>query len=82
MKKFFFILCFVLFLTSCQNYKARYFGGEINIEIPQGYNVKMAAWKNYSSLWVLYESNDTLKKTYLQEYSTYGILQGRVNFQK
>lgn len=82
MEKFFFILCFVLFLTSCQNYTTRYFGGEMNIEIPQGYNVKMASWKHDGSLWVLYESNDTLKKTYLQEYSMCGILQGRVNFQK
>lgn len=78
-KKLLLNLVFLFFLSSCDNYTTRYFGGEMEISVPQGYEVKMATWKSDGGLWVLFESKDS---TYLQEYSMYGILEGRVNFNK
>ena len=61
-----------------ENYMARNFGGTLDIPVPEGHTVVNCTWKE-NNLWVLYQDNQTCEM-FFQEYSLYGIAEGKVKF--
>ncbi|MFA5071333.1 MAG: hypothetical protein WC511_03070 [Candidatus Pacearchaeota archaeon] len=55
---------------------AKAFGGTLEISTPKGFTALNVTWKN-SDLWVLMK-NDSTGELVFQEYSRFGILQGKV----
>lgn len=86
MKKILFLLSMVMLLTltSCTgNMRARAFGGTQIIDVPAGYKVVEATWKDESELWYLMEPMDsdyTPKTKIFQESSSFGMIEGTVKF--
>lgn len=84
MKKIIFI-CFIftLFFTSCtDNELAKKYGGTATIEVPAGYKVTSATFKE-NDIWYFMEpmEDDYVPTTKIfQEYSNYGIIEGTVKF--
>lgn len=71
-----------LLLKSCDNELAKHWGQTIQVDIPNGYKVTEATWKD-NSLWVLtepMESNYTPQTKVFREVSEYGLLEGSVEF--
>lgn len=75
------ILSLSLFLTSCTaNQMARNYGGEETVKLPANEVFINATWKDHD-LWYL--TKDTLQnKYYLREKSSYGLMQGKIIFEK
>lgn len=69
------LLC--LLLTGCQAV-TRNFGGTTTVKIPEGETLVNVTWKE-SNLWVL--TKDANGKFQFREYSTYGLLEGKVIFE-
>lgn len=88
MKKIFstlFILsALVISLCSCTgNTRARIYGGTQTIDVPAGFKVTEATWKDGSELWYLMEPMEegyVPKTKVFQESSSYGIIEGTVKF--
>ena len=88
MKKIFSLLfilsVLVISLSSCTgNTRARVYGGTQMIDVPAGYKVVEATWKEGSSLWYLMEPMEddyTPKVKVFQESSRLGLVEGTVKF--
>ena len=75
------ITALVLIISSCtENSRARNFGGTVDVKIPSNCIVIGATWKEVN-LWVLYKDTIT-NNVFLVEDSNFGILNGRVNFNR
>lgn len=81
-----FLMTFVMFLSSCtENTRTKLFGGTMEIEIPKGYTVTMATWKNGHTLFYMYEEMDSTyipKTKYFVEKSNLGIVESTVIFKE
>ena len=79
MKKIILLSLLILLITSCtDNVKARTFGGVEEIALPKDNIVIGATWKG-ADLWILLKDTTT-NRVVLQEYSSYGVLNGSVKF--
>ncbi len=78
MKKLLIIFYTLLFIsiTACENSITKKYGGNTTITLEYNQVFKNITWKE-RNLWVLYQ--DTISNNYFfEEYSAYGILQGKV----
>ena len=79
MKKLLIIIYTLIFMsiTACtESSRAKNFGGNTTITLEYNQVFKNITWKE-RNLWVLYQ--DTISNNYFfEEYSAYGILQGKV----
>jgi hypothetical protein len=83
MKKILFIIATIMLLTSCtEQYMARQFGGNVEIEVPAGYKVTSATWKNDNIFYFIEPMEDdyTPKEKKFIESSSYGVLESEVIF--
>lgn len=74
------LACACLFLTGCEQYFARSFGGTTQYRLPAGAQLVSMTWKG-SDLWVLYYLPDTGKCVFA-ESAAIGILEGSVILEK
>lgn len=84
MKKLFvFIFAIALLsLTSCEQYTARIFGGNVNINVEKGYKVTSATWKEADLFYFvepMEESYQPKVKKFI-ESSNLGVLESEVVF--
>ena len=69
----------VAFLASCtDNQRARQFGGTETVDIPEGRILVNCTWKQ-DDLWIL-TKDTTTGKMYFNEKSSFGVLEGEINF--
>lgn len=75
----FVFLLFTAILTSCtQNQRARSFGGNEIVKLPEHNILINSTWKQ-DNLWIL--TKDTLTgKLYFRESSSFGLLEGSIEF--
>lgn len=72
-----------MLLTSCTDqYMARQFGGNVEIEIPAGYKVTSATWKEDNIFYFIEPMEDdyTPKEKKFIESSSYGVWESEVIF--
>lgn len=69
----------IAFLASCtDNQRARQFGGTETVDIPEGRILVNCTWKQ-DDLWIL-TKDTTTGKMYFNEKSSFGVLEGEINF--
>ena len=69
----------ILTLASCTgNQRARNFGGTETIDIPEGRILVNCTWKQ-DDLWIL-TKDTTTGKMYFNEKSSWGVMEGQINF--
>ena len=69
----------IAFLSSCtDNQRARQFGGTETVDIPEGRILVNCTWKQ-DDLWIL-TKDTTTGKMYFNEKSSFGVLEGEINF--
>jgi len=79
MRKIFILVIAVLSLASCtDNQRARNFGGTETIDIPEGRILVNCTWKK-DDLWLL-TKDTTTGKMYFNEKSSWGVIEGEINF--
>lgn len=84
MKRLFFIIAIIglLSLTSCEQYVARNFGGDVDITVEKGYKVTSATWKEDAIFYFIEPMEEDYKpkvKKFI-ESSNYGVLESKVIF--
>ena len=87
MKKIYLLLSLltILSFSSCtEQERARNFGGKIKIEVPAGYKVTSATWKEAELFYFLepMEEGYVPKDKKFVESSSYGILESEVTFKE
>lgn len=84
MKKLFVFISLIglLSLTSCEQYVARKFGGNVNIKIEKGYKVTSATWKETNLFYFIepMEEDYQPKVKKFIESSNLGVLESKVIF--
>lgn len=72
----------LLSLTSCEQYVARRFGGDVDINVEKGYKVTSATWKEGDIFYFIepMEENYQPKVKKFIESSNYGVLESEVIF--
>ena len=87
MKKIYLFLSLltILSFSSCtEQFRVREFGGKMEIEVPAGYKVTSATWKEVELFYFLEPMEDdyvpTEKK--FEESSSYGIMESEVTFKE
>ena len=81
-KLFIFIPIIFLLFTSCEQYVARKFGGNVNINVEKGYKVTSATWKENDLFYFIepMEKDYQPKVKKFVESSNVGILESKVIF--
>lgn len=87
MKKIYLFLSLltILSFSSCtEQFRVREFGGEMEIEVPAGYKVTSATWKEAELFYFLepMEEGYIPKKKKFVESSSYGIWESEVTFKE
>jgi hypothetical protein len=84
MKRLFFITAIIglLSLTSCEQYVARKFGGDVDIKVEKGYKVTSATWKENDLFYFIepMEKDYQPKVKKFVESSNVGVLESKVIF--
>lgn len=84
MKKLFVFISLIgiLSLTSCEQYAARMFGGNIDIKVEKGYKVTSATWKEADLFYFIepMEEDYQPKVKKFVESSNIGVLESKVIF--
>lgn len=84
MKKLFVFISLIgiLSLTSCEQYVARRFGGDVDINVEKGYKVTSATWKEGDIFYFIepMEEGYQPKVKKFIESSNYGVLESEVIF--
>jgi hypothetical protein len=79
------IACLTIVLTGCtQQQRAKDWGGTTSVDLPPGQKLIVATWKD-SHLWYLtrpMHTNETAEEYEFKESSSFGLLQGTVNFKE
>ena len=79
MRKIFILAIAIVSLASCTaNERARRFGGTETIDIPEGRILVNCTWKQ-NDLWLL-TKDTTTGKMYFNEKSSWGMVEGEINF--
>ena len=87
MKKIYLLLSLlnILSFSSCtEQFRVREFGGKMDIEVPAGYKVTSATWKEAELFYFLepMEEGYVPKDKKFVESSSYGILESEVTFKE
>lgn len=87
MKKIYLLLSLltILSFSSCtEQIRVREFGGKMEIEVPAGYKVTSATWKEAELFYFLEPMEDDYvpKEKKFVESSSYGILESEVTFKE
>lgn len=87
MKKIYLFLSLltILSFSSCtEQFRVREFGGKMEIEVPAGYKVTSATWKEAELFYFLepMEEGYVPKEKKFVESSSYGILESEVTFKE
>lgn len=87
MKKIYLLLSLltILSFSSCtEQFRVREFGGKMEIEVPAGYKVTSATWKEAELFYFLEPMEDDYVPTEKKfvESSAYGILESEVTFKE
>lgn len=87
MKKIYLLLSLltILIFSSCtEQFRVREFGGKMEIEVPAGYKVTSATWKEAELFYFLEPMEDDYVPTEKKfvESSAYGILESEVTFKE
>ena len=87
MKKIYLLLSLltILSFSSCtEQFRVREFGGKMEIEVPAGYKVTSATWKETELFYFLEPMEDDYVPTEKKfiESSAYGILESEVTFKE
>lgn len=87
MKKIYLFLSLltILSFSSCtEQFRVREFGGKMDIEVPAGYKVTSATWKEAELFYFLepMEEGYVPKNKKFVESSSYGILESEVTFKE
>lgn len=81
MKNILLVCVVALFATGCtENVRAKRWGGNMNINAPEGKTVQNMTWKE-GDLWIQYRDRKPDEKpstTTFKEYSSLGLLEGSV----
>jgi hypothetical protein len=83
--KFLLIVIAVVFFTGCnEQIRARHFGGNIDIDVPAGYKVTSATWKEYDLFYFIepMEEGYEPKEKMFIENSAYGVLESQITFKE
>ena len=84
MKRLFFITAIISLLsfTSCDQYVARKFGGDVDIKVEKGYKVTSATWKGSDLFYFIepMEEGYQPKVKKFVESSNVGVLESKVIF--
>lgn len=84
MKKLFIFILLIelLSLTSCEQYVARKFGGNVNINVEKGYKVTSATWKETDLFYFIepMEEDYQPKVKKFMESSNVGVFESKVIF--
>lgn len=83
MKKFLFIIATVLLFSSCSEQNlVRRFGGNVTVNVPEGYKVTSATWKEDNIFYFAEPMEDGYipKEKQFIECSSFGILESKVIF--
>lgn len=84
MKKLFVFISLIgiLSLTSCEQYVARKFGGDVDIKVEKGYKVTSATWKENDLFYFIepMEEDYQPKVKKFIESSNIGVLESKVIF--
>ena len=84
MKRLFFITAIISLLsfTSCDQYVARKFGGDVDIKVEKGYKVTSATWKGSDLFYFIepMEEGYQPKVKKFVESSNIGVLESKVIF--
>ena len=78
------LVCALTFTSCTEQFRARNFGGKIEIEVPEGYKVTSATWKEAELFYFLEpkeEGYDPKVKKFV-ESSSYGIWESEVVFKE
>ncbi len=79
MRKIFILAFAIISLASCTaNERARNYGGTETVDIPEGRILINCTWKQ-DDLWIL-TKDTTTGKMYFNEKSSWGIMEGEINF--
>ena len=78
------LVCALAFTSCTEQYRARAFGGKIEIEVPAGYKVTSATWKKAELFYFLepMEEGYVPKEKKFVESSYYGIFESEVVFKE
>ena len=83
--KFLFIVILVVFFASCtEQIRARSLGGNIDIDVPTGYKVTSATWKECDLFYFIepMEEGYEPKEKMFIESSAYGVLETQIIFKE
>jgi hypothetical protein len=83
MKKILFIIATVALFSSCtEQERARMYGGNTTINVPAGYKVTSATWKENDIFYFIepMEADYTPKEKVFVESSSWGVLESKVTF--
>ena len=83
--KFLFIIISVVFFSSCtEQIRARQFGGNIDIDVPAGYKVTSATWKECNLFYFIepMEEGYEPKEKMFIENSAYGVMESQITFKE
>lgn len=78
------LVCALTFTSCTEQFRVREFGGKIEIEVPAGYKVTSATWKEAALFYFLepMEEGYVPKKKKFVESSSYGIFESEVVFKE
>ena len=85
MKKILFVICVLIGLSSCtEQIRTRTFGGTMVIDVPNGYKVTSATWKETDLFYFMEEMEEgyTPKDKMFIESSSYGVLESKIIFKE
>lgn len=75
----------IISMASCSQQEiARKYGGELNVQVPAGYKVTSATWKENDLFYFMEPMEDEYvpKEKIFMEKSSYGIMQTKVTFKE
>ena len=78
------LVCTVSFTSCTEQFRVREFGGKMEIEVPKGYKVTSATWKESGLFYFLepMEEGYVPKEKKFVESSSYGIMESEVTFKE
>ena len=83
--KFLLIVIAVVSFTGCtEQIRARQFGGNIDIDVPAGYKVTSATWKECDLFYFIepMEEDYEPKKKFFVESAAFGIMESQITFKE
>lgn len=78
------LICVIGFCGCSDNFRAKHWGGTMNIDLPKGEKLEVVTWKE-QELWYLtrpMREGETAENWTFREKSSYGLVEGKVVFKE